>query len=163
MHVQAASGIPLTCLLILGLPHDHLTAYFPLYLFVVFIFGVTIPWCGTGCNSPLFAEIVPPAKRSLIYAFDRCFEGAIAACAAPFVGLIAEHFFGYDSARTVARGAAGKALDPANASALGNSLVFCLCVPWALCFLIYFGLYVTYPVERARLKVYTSDNGFSSH
>lgn len=42
--------------------------------------------------------------------------------------------------------------DQVNASALGNSLVYCLCVPWALCFLFYFGLYFTYPADRARRK-----------
>jgi hypothetical protein len=163
VYLQAASGIPLTCLLILGLPHDNVAANFSLYLFVVLLFGVTISWCGTGCNSPLFAEIVPPQRRSLIYAFDRCFEGAIAACAAPFVGLIAEHFFGYNSARALNKGASGMAHDPSNAAALGNSLVFCLCVPWSLCFLIYFCLYATYPAERARLKVSGSENGTTIH
>lgn len=151
--MQAASGIPLTWLLIMALPRTHLAAYFPLYLAVVLAFGICISWCGTGCNSPLFAEIVPAHKRSLIYAFDRCFEGAVAACAAPLVGLVAEGVFGYDAARTVARGDRGDdAADAANAAALGHSLLFCLCVPWTLCFLIYFGLYRTYPADRARLK-----------
>ena len=31
----------------------------------------------------------------MIYAFDRCFEGAIAACAAPLVGMLAEKMFGF--------------------------------------------------------------------
>jgi hypothetical protein len=35
----------------------------------------------------MFAEIVPEHLRSVVYAFDRSFEGAIAACAAPLVGL----------------------------------------------------------------------------
>lgn len=30
-----------------------------------------------------------------IYAFDRSFEGAIAACGAPLVGIIAEKLFGF--------------------------------------------------------------------
>lgn len=34
----------------------------------------------------MFAEIVPEQLRSVVYAFDRSFEGAIAACAAPLVG-----------------------------------------------------------------------------
>ena len=41
--------------------------------------------CGTN-NSAIFAEIVPEEKRSTVYAFDRSFEGAVAACAAPVVG-----------------------------------------------------------------------------
>ena len=42
--------------------------------------------------------------------------------------------------------------DPGNASALGHSLVYCMCVPWSLCVLFYFGLYFTYPADRARRK-----------
>ena len=41
--------------------------------------------CGSA-NSAMFAEIVPEQLRSVVYAFDRSFEGAIAACAAPLVG-----------------------------------------------------------------------------
>jgi hypothetical protein len=52
----------------------------------------------------------------------------------------------------VMQGAGQSAADPVNASALGHSLMFCLCVPWALCFLFYFGLYFTYPADRARRK-----------
>ena len=48
--------------------------------------------CGTN-NSAFFAEIVPEQKRSTVYAFDRSFEGAVAACAAPVVGAL----FGYGS------------------------------------------------------------------
>ncbi len=33
--------------------------------------------------------------RNLIYAFDRSFEMALAALAAPLVGWIAEHYFGF--------------------------------------------------------------------
>lgn len=43
--------------------------------------------CRNGTNnSAMFAEIVPEQKRSTVYAFDRSFEGAVAACAAPVVG-----------------------------------------------------------------------------
>lgn len=31
----------------------------------------------------------------MIYAYDRCMEVAIAACATPVVGLVAEHWYGY--------------------------------------------------------------------
>jgi hypothetical protein len=38
---------------------------------------------------------VPARMRNLIYAFDRSFEMALAALAAPLVGWIAEHYFGF--------------------------------------------------------------------
>lgn len=150
--MQAFSGIPLTLILVLGLPTAPVTPYFPAYCAVIIVFGLLTPWCGPGCNSPMFAEIVPASKRSLIYAFDRCFEGALAACAAPLVGAVAERVFGYDAARAVTAAADATGADAGNADALGRSLVCCLCVPWVLCFLIYFGLYWTYPADRARLK-----------
>ena len=37
-------------------------------------------------NSTIFAEIVPEQLRSAVYAFDRSFEGAVGATAAPLVG-----------------------------------------------------------------------------
>ena len=43
----------------------------------------------------LGAEIVPPHLRNMIYAFDRSFEMAIAACGAPLVGILAERVFGF--------------------------------------------------------------------
>ena len=39
-----------------------------------------------------------------IYAFDRSFEGAIAACGAPLVGIIAEKLFGFTVRATAASG-----------------------------------------------------------
>jgi hypothetical protein len=97
--MQAFSGIPLTLILVQVLPTAAISSHFTLYMAVITMFGLLTTWCGAGCNSPIFAEIVAPSKRSLIYAFDRCFEGALAACATPLVGVIAERIFGYDSKR----------------------------------------------------------------
>ena len=36
-----------------------------------------------------------------IYAFDRSFEGAIAACGAPLVGILAERLFGFKACRCI--------------------------------------------------------------
>lgn len=56
----------------------------------------------TACNNPIFSEIVPPHMRNLIYAFDRSFEGAIAASGAPLVGILAEKAFGFSVRAPVA-------------------------------------------------------------
>ena len=37
-----------------------------------------------------------------IYAFDRSFEGAIAACGAPLVGILAERLFGFTVRSSIA-------------------------------------------------------------
>jgi hypothetical protein len=123
--------------------------------------------CGAGCNSPIFADIVPPAKRSLIYAFDRCFEGALAACAAPLVGIVAQRAFGYDASAAERVGndhasPAAARTQASNARALGESLMYCLAVPWSLCFLFYFGLHRSYPADRARLKQIESGSALAS-
>ncbi len=58
------------------------------------VMGLSVSWCSAGCNSPVFADIVPPDMRTSIYAFDRAFEGAVGALGTPLVGLIAQHGFG---------------------------------------------------------------------
>ncbi len=45
---------------------------------------------------PACAEVVPARLRTFIYAFDRSFEMAVAACAAPVVAKLAESYFGFD-------------------------------------------------------------------
>ena len=52
-------------------------------------------WAAPACNNAAFAEIVPAHMRNMIFTFDRCFEGAIAACATPLVGVLAEKRFGF--------------------------------------------------------------------
>ena len=94
------------------------------------------------CNSALFADIVPVQLRSTIYAFDRSFEGAVAACGAPLVGLIAERAGFLESGELTGAGTAR------NADALAHSLLLCLTVPWVLCFLFYGVLHFTYPRDR---------------
>lgn len=55
------------------------TGIFILYGAVFACMGLLISWAATACNNPIFAEIVPPHLRTLVYAFDRCLEGALSA------------------------------------------------------------------------------------
>jgi hypothetical protein len=64
----------------------------------------------------------------------RSFEGAIAACGAPLVGLVAERWFGFQGAVGLSQGGAH-----ANALALSSALLLCLLVPWVLCLGSYTG------------------------
>ena len=75
---------------------------------------------------------------------DRSFEGAVAACGAPLVGLIAERAGFADSGEVQMGGTAAAR----NAGALAHSLLLCLTVPWVACFLFYGVLHVTYPRDR---------------
>jgi len=88
-------GVPLSFVLFKALPLASGVGVTVAYAAVLAATGLSITWAATACNNPIFSEIVPPHMRNLVYAFDRSFEGAIAAAGAPLVGLLAEKAFGF--------------------------------------------------------------------
>lgn len=58
-----------------GLPENGAPLTVWVYAAVLISMGLLKSWSQPACNNPIFAEIVPPRYRNLIYAFDRCFEG----------------------------------------------------------------------------------------
>jgi len=139
-------GIPLATLLFKGLPLSGDDVYIVgLHGVVIVVFAVLTAWPAPCCNNPVFAEIVPPRQRNLVYAFDRCFEGAIAAFATPLVGILAERMFGFSGTSTVT---GDREVDERNARALGQALLTFLTLPWLFCFFVYGGLHFTYPRDR---------------
>lgn len=68
-------GIPLTWIILKGLPASAYASTPQAYAALMLLMGLTCTWAGAGCNSPIFAEIVPDELRSTIYAFDRCGGG----------------------------------------------------------------------------------------
>ena len=74
-------GCPLAIITFKGLPLDDRTSTFAVYVATLSLTGLLISWAAPACNNPIFAEIVTPDKRELVYAFDRCFEAAISAAA----------------------------------------------------------------------------------
>ncbi|KAK9868059.1 hypothetical protein WJX84_009573 [Apatococcus fuscideae] len=148
---SVVSGVPLSLLLLKGLPMNGALSTVGLYACVMLALGLLISWAAPACNNPIFAEIVPPDLRNMIYAFDRSFEGAIAACGAPFVGWLAE-YMGFEGPAAT-EGAASASTEPVaadldKAKALGNALLICMAVPWFLCFVFYSGLHLTYPRDK---------------
>ena len=89
------AGTVLTAVILKGLPHKGASAAFPLYMLVFVANGALNAWPAPACNNPIFAEIVPARLRTFVYAFDRSFEMAVAACAAPVVARMAESLFGF--------------------------------------------------------------------
>jgi MFS family permease len=113
--------------------------------------GLFISWCGSN-NSAIFADVVPAHLRSTVYAFDRAFEGAVAATATPLVGWLAAAAFGFRGslADVGGAGAGSAAADAARARALGSSLLVLTCGPWVACFAAYLLLYRAYPPDKRR-------------
>ena len=91
------------------------------------------------------AEIVPSHLRNLVYAFDRSFEGAIAALGAPLVGWLAKLAFGFTGSAEVGPDAAE---NRRKAASLGNALLVFTAVPWALCATFFSGLHWSYPRDK---------------
>ncbi|KAG7670244.1 hypothetical protein NADE_006506 [Nannochloris sp. 'desiccata'] len=141
-QISVASGIPFAFLLTKGLPKgDASVSSAGLYAGVLFTFGLVKAWPAPACNNPLFAEIVPEKQRTLVYAFDRCFETALAACTAPLVGLVGEEVFGFNGAATPS---GDRDKDLANAEALGEALLVFMILPWSIDLALYTGLHWTY-------------------
>lgn len=138
------SGIPLTYL-IFKLPKDNSPDTVALYCFVFIITGLLISWAAPCCNNPIFAEIVHPNDRNIIYAFDRCFEDGVASPVTYLVGLAAEEIWGFS-------GNASPSGDPvedlARAKALGQALLWFSALPWTCCLVFYTGLHFTYRRDK---------------
>ncbi|BDA50407.1 hypothetical protein COCOBI_16-0830 [Coccomyxa sp. Obi] len=148
-QLSVFAGVPFSYVLFKCLPMDGTSPLnVAIYAVLLFLMGLCIAAAAPACNNPVFAEIVPPELRNMIYAFDRSFEGAIAACGAPLVGILAERVFGFKGAAEIDPGDVDQNLGKARA--LGNALLCCMAVPWALCVIIYSGLHYTYPRDKRR-------------
>ncbi|CAK0781097.1 hypothetical protein CVIRNUC_005284 [Coccomyxa viridis] len=145
-QVSVVAGMVLTLVLLRGLPTQHAAAAFASYMAVSIATGLLNSWPAPACTNPVFSEVVPARLRTFIYAFDRSFEMAIAACAAPVVAKLAESYFGFDGTATTSGDVAH---DLSKAKALSNALSVMCAVPWTLCALIFTGLYLTYSRDKA--------------
>lgn len=99
----------------------------------------------------MFAEVVPSKHRTMIYAFDRAFEGSFSSFAAPAVGYLTENIYGYDS----------KSLSLVNGSAQGayalsRGLLTMTVIPFGLCCLFYSPLYVVFKRDRDNARMASS-------
>ena len=142
-------GVPFSLLIFKGMAFEGAptTTIVALYATCIFLFAVLTAWPAPCCNNPIFAEIVPAHQRNLVYSFDRCFEGAVAAFATPLVGKLSESLFGFSGSVAIT---GDPLVDAPNARALGNALVVFTCIPWLLAFFVYGGLHLTYPRDLAR-------------
>ncbi|KAL4545028.1 hypothetical protein Ndes2526B_g02147 [Nannochloris sp. 'desiccata'] len=157
-QISVASGIPFAFLIFKGLPLNGEPATVGLYAVAIAVFSLATAWPAPCANNPIFAEIVPVRLRNLVYAFDRCFEGAVAAFATPFVGRLSERYFGFSGTSTIT---GNPEIDVHNAQAMGNALLVFTVIPWAFCLVAYGGLHLTYPSDRRRAVMYDRDKSMS--
>ncbi|KAL4382196.1 hypothetical protein AHAS_Ahas04G0209300 [Arachis hypogaea] len=100
-------------------------------------------------DSPIFTEIVPEKFRAVIYALDRSFESILALFAPPFVGLLAQHIYGY---KPIPKGLSDS-VDRENTASLAKILYTTTRIPMIICCSIYSFLYCTYPRDRERVRM----------
>ncbi|KAA0045888.1 protein spinster-like [Cucumis melo var. makuwa] len=139
---SASMGIPFSLLLLRLIPQsvDSLL----IFGVTLFLMGLTISWNGTAVNAPIFAEVVPIKHRTMIYAFDRAFEGSFSSFAAPLVGILSEKMFGYDDT-------AGASI--LKALALSKGLLTMMTVPFGICCLCYTPLYKYFRLDRENARM----------
>lgn len=142
---SAFMGIPFSIILLKVIPQST-NSYF-MFSVTLFLMGLTITWCGSAVNAPMFAEVVPAKHRTMIYAFDRAFEGSFSSFAAPLVGILSERMFGYD-----AKGIDPLRGSPREAEALSKGLLSMMAVPFGLCCLCYTPLHFVFQKDRENVK-----------
>ncbi|KAL6993629.1 hypothetical protein U1Q18_011741 [Sarracenia purpurea var. burkii] len=143
---SAVMGIPFSYFLLTVIPQS--VSSYSTFAVTLFLMGLIVSWCGYAVNGPMFAEVVPIKHRTMIYAFDRAFEGSFSSFAAPIVGILAEKVYGYNS----------KSVDPIlgsgpEAFALSRGLFSMMAVPFGLCCLFYTPLYRIFRKDRDNARM----------
>ncbi|RZC45532.1 hypothetical protein C5167_038476 [Papaver somniferum] len=142
---SAFMGVPFSWFLLMVIPQS--VSSWSIFAVTLFFMGLTISWCATCANNPMFAEVVPSKHRTMIYAFDRAVEGSFSSFAAPIVGILSEKAFGYDpKAVSLTSGSVKEAF------ALSRGLVSMMSVPFALCSLFYTPLYWCYKRDQENAR-----------
>lgn len=146
---SAFTGIPFSLILFVVIPQS--VDYWYTYATTLFLMGLSISWCGTSANQPMFAVVVPLKHRTMIYAFDRALEGSFASFATPAVGMVTERIYGYNSKSiSLANGSAQGAL------ALSRGLLTMTVVPFGMCSLFYSPLYFVFKRDRDSARMASS-------
>ncbi|GLU19936.1 hypothetical protein SLE2022_361560 [Rubroshorea leprosula] len=143
---SAFMGIPFSWFLLKVIPQS--VSSYSTFAVTFFLMGLTISWNATAANSPMFAEVVPAKHRTMIYAFDRAFEGSFSSFAAPLVGILSERLFGYDTTSI-----ASNKSSPREALALSRGLLSMMAVPFGLCSLFYTPLYKIFRRDRENARM----------
>jgi len=146
-QISVVAGIPLIIGILCVVPREP--SSFLTYFGLMLTFGLLASWCSAGVNRPILAEIVGRRDRSSVFAWLVALDGSFAAMmGAPMVGIFAENVFGYQSTR-LSIAETPFALRDSNASALAQAMMCCTIGPWAVCFVFYSFLHLTYGPDVA--------------
>lgn len=143
---SAFMGIPFSYYLLIVIPQSE--SSYSTFAVTLLLMGLIISWNGTAANAPMFAEVVPTKHRTMIYAFDRAFEGSFSSFAAPLVGILSEQMFGYDASSIDPNKGS-----PREALALSRGLLSMMAVPFGLCCLFYTPLYRYFRRDREHARL----------
>ena len=145
------------CSVFLGIPFAYVyygghipqdAEHLGMYAVVGFFFGFSVSWPASSCILPIIAEIVPPNALGTGYAVDRLVEGVATSWGSLLVGFVAKAN-GYKGGTVC--DSTDKQVRHEQAGALGHAMTITMCVPWFICFLIFFVLYFTYYGDRVDL------------
>lgn len=159
-QISVFLSIPFALALFKALPRD--TLFWPAITVLMFGLGLFSSWCKTGCNQPIFLEIVSPTNRASAFSLEYGIEGLTSYTIGPVaVAMLSSKVFGYQlEKQSVATMSSARRLS--NADALGNSLALCMVAPWVLCFAIYTALHHTYKMDRAAAAKFTEETPLMS-
>jgi MFS family permease len=114
---------------------------------LMFMLGLLSSWCATGCNKPIFLQIVPSGSRGSAMAWEFCLEHTSGHVIGPLtVAFVSQHFFGYTTTEQSVADMPPEVRQQ-NADALGKSLTISTVIPWILCFVIYGFLHFAYKYD----------------
>jgi MFS family permease len=147
-------GIPCSLVLLRVLPPD--SERWGLFACMFVVMGLSISWCQACANNPMFADVVPEQQRTVIYSFDRAFEGGFGALAAPLLGILAERVYGYRAHMVIPEGGS-----PAEALALSRGLFAVMAIPFGLSCLCYTPLYFTYSKDKEEARAHNPKHAYN--
>mmetsp|Transcript_3411 Transcript_3411/g.7992 ORF Transcript_3411/g.7992 Transcript_3411/m.7992 type:complete len:471 (-) Transcript_3411:238-1650(-) len=152
-QASVAIGIVLNYVIYALLPHSVQSTGGPLSVFIMYfgcmnLFSILGTWCGNATDKPAIADISPAWARASIYSFFMAMQNIPASLAGYLVSFLAEGVFGYHK---------GGDKDD-NISALSQSLLWMMLVPWTTTLILYTTLHLTYKkdAEKSGLRLKNS-------
>jgi len=159
-QISVFAGIPIIFATLHLVPREP--SSFVYYLLLQAMLGLCATWTCAGVNRPLLTEVVPQSHQARILAWLVALEGSSSACfGAPFVGYLAEHYFGYRPQR-MASAMIPEAVREANTHALACGMLVMTVLPWLACFMSYSFLHITYQKDVEDLQAQERNAATSS-